>query len=134
MNLGFGGDQTQAGSALDRILSMAVPAYGLIRMAQGALDESKRPGTIFEYGSNALEGIGSAMDTAGGWMGGLLGDDTAGSTGLMGHTGYTDLGGYGYHTYDTGDGYSVGVESPWTSADEEDYASEIGVADFQELI
>ena len=127
MNLGFDGDQSRAGSALDRILSFAIPAYGLMRTAQGAFDESQRPGTIFEYGDWGMQGANKAIDTAGGWLGGLLdgapqdGITDAGtySYGLIDGIGYevpgdsfdagsyTDTGSYGYGTID-----GIGVEDP----------------------
>ena len=116
----FGKDQSQPGSFLDTVLQFTVPGYGILRTLKALEDDKYAPGTIVGFGKDmgGLFGGGSTSDS------GILG-----GFGSSGYGGYTQTPDYGYHTYNFG-GEDVGMESPWTSSDENSYASEIGVSDY----
>jgi hypothetical protein len=108
MNLGLG-DQMRGGSLLDSILQFAIPAYSVMRNAQAMFDPNAREGTLI----------------------GLFGDSQPQGEGLLGN-GFVsttpDVGGYGYDTYNYGNG-DVGVENGgWGSSPSADSmaSSEIG--------
>ena len=117
-NLGLG-DQTKRGSLLDTVMQIAFPAYGLMRNAQGLFDPNAREGTITGWGMNKMEEPGGFFGSDQPTGGGLIGSDFVGE----------DNGsGYGYDTYDYGNG-EVGVESTaydgMSQADIDDYGDQV---------
>jgi hypothetical protein len=60
MNLGLG-DQSQAGSIFDTILQLVVPGFGAMRQLQGAFDEDKRAGTLFDPFNNEIVNKGKGL-------------------------------------------------------------------------
>jgi hypothetical protein len=115
MNLGLG-DQSQAGSMFDSILQLLVPAYGAIRLAQGAFDKDKRAGTIWDPFNNeivnkgkGLLGMGSDNDPWGqpgaynGGSGGFTQPGDLRSPGLFGTGLFADVG----QANSVNDNYSV---------------------------
>jgi len=95
MNLGLG-DQSKGGSLLDTVLQIAFPAYGVMRNTQAFFEPEHREGTTVGWGMDKLE-----------QPGGLFGSDQPQGGGLIGTT--PDVGGYGYDTYNYGNG-DIGVE------------------------
>ena len=104
MNLGLG-DQSRAGSFLDTILQVIVPGFGLMRNLQGAFDEDKRAGTIWDPFNNeavnkgkGLFGMGSDNDPWGqpgaynGGSGGFTQPGDLRSPGLFGTGLFADVG------------------------------------------
>lgn len=110
MNLGFNPNPTGPGSMLDSVLQMAVPGYGIMRNISAAFEPEYRQGTLVGHGIDAYNQIQQGE----GLFGNLFGSDPA-------EIGYTDMGGYGYNTYDVGNGYTVGVEDPGLSYDTGSY-------------
>jgi len=100
LNLGLG-DQSKGGSLLDTVLQIAFPAYSLMRNAQGLFDPEHRDGTITGWGMNKMEEPG-----------GFFGSDQPQGDGVIGNgfvSSTPDVGGYGYDTYNYGNG-DIGVE------------------------
>jgi len=117
-NLGLG-DQRKGGSLLDTILQLAIPAYGLMRNAQGLFDPEHREGTMTGWGMNKLE-----------QPGGFFGSDQPQGDGLIGDgfVSTNDVGDYGYDTYNYGNG-DIGVESTaydgMSQADIDDWGDQV---------
>jgi hypothetical protein len=117
-NLGLG-DQRKGGSLLDTILQLAIPAYGLMRNAQGLFDPEHREGTMTGWGMNKLE-----------QPGGFFGSDQPQGEGLLGSdfVGGDNGGGYGYDTYNYGN-EDIGVESTaydgMSQSDIDDYGDQV---------
>jgi len=129
------GNQSQGGSLLDFALQAAFPAFGIMRemSAMGSDDPNVRAGTLtgtlMGYGNQPglVNQVGQTIsgfgDTVGGWFGGNpsgYGDSPYTGGGIVG-----SLGGQVNSLSD-----DMATESSWTSADEQSYADEVGVADY----
>ena len=132
------GDQSKGGSLLDFAVQLAFPAFGFARelSAMGSDDPDVRAGTLtgtlMGYGNQPGlinqfgQAVNSLSNTAGGWFGG----DSGGYAGYGGspYTGgglIESLGGEGNSLSD-----DMSSTGSWTSADEQSYADEVGVADY----
>lgn len=118
MNLGLG-DQSRGGSLLDTVLQIAFPAFAVMRNANAMFDPNAREGTAVGWGMNKME-----------QPGGLFGDSQPQGGGLLGNgfVGEDNGGGYGYDTYNYGNG-DIGVESTaydgMSQSDIDDYGEQV---------
>jgi len=112
-NLGLG-NQSRGGSLLDNVLQLVIPAFSVMRNTQGLFDPEHREGTMTGWGMNQME-----------QPGGLFGSNQPQGDGLLGSS---DAGGYGYDTYDYGNG-EIGVESTaydgMSQSDIDDYGDQV---------
>lgn len=95
------GDQSKGGSLLDTVLQIAFPAFSVMRNASAMFDPNAREGTMVGWGMDKMEQPGGLFGSEQPQGEGLIGNGFVGTT--------PSVGGYGYDTYNFGNG-DIGVE------------------------
>jgi len=130
----------EPGGLLDTVLSFALPGYGLLRNMKAMEDPQKYgQGTLYGMATNygqspmSLSNVGNNLgfgNQGGGWFSNMFDGNTGG------------FGGYGNSPYSGGNiisslggqvnslGDDMSSTSSWTQQNEDDFASDIGVADW----